>query len=130
MRTILILLLSVGIQCVHAINDKTLYRDLKSLDIKHPKIVLAQAKLESGNYTSNLCKSQKNLFGIKSKGKYKYFKSYKECILYYKEKIQSRYTGGDYYVFLRKTGYASDRAYTKKLKNIVNNLKLNERRNQ
>lgn len=124
MRTILILILSVGIQCAHAINDETLYRELKGYNIRHPKIVLAQAKLETGNYTSNLCRSKHNLFGIKGKNGYKHFNSYKECILYYKEKIQSRYIGEDYYAFLKRIGYARDPAYIQKVKRIAENLKI------
>lgn len=123
MRTILVLILSVGIQCAHAINDETLYRELKELNVRHPKIVLAQAKLETGNYTSYLCRVKHNIFGIKGKQGYKSFNSYKECILYYKDKIQSRYIGGDYYVFLKKIGYARDPAYIQKLKKITRSMK-------
>ena len=123
MRTVFVLLLSVGIQCAHAINDETLYRELKELNIRHPRIVLAQAKLETGNYTSQLCRNRKNLFGLKGKRGYMYFNSYKECILYYKNKIQSRYIGGDYYVFLKKIGYARDPAYIQKLKKIIRSMK-------
>ena len=123
MRTILVLLLSVGIQCAHAINDETLYRELKELNIRHPKIVLAQAKLETGNYTSQLCRIKKNLFGLKGKKGYLSFKSYKECIIYYKTYIQNRYIGGDYYVFIKKIGYARDPAYIQKLKKITRSMK-------
>ena len=38
---------------------------LVSLNIKFPHIVLAQAKLESGNYSSKIFKENHNLFGMK-----------------------------------------------------------------
>ena len=123
MRIIISLLLCMGITSAHAMNDEILYRELKDLGIRHPKIVLAQAKLETGNYTSQLCRNRKNLFGLKGKRGYMYFNSYKECILYYKDKIQSRYIGGDYYVFLKKIGYARDPAYIQKLKKITRSMK-------
>ena len=113
----------MGFLNTYAINDETLYQELKDLHIQFPKIVLAQARLETGNYTSQLCRNRKNLFGLKSKRGYMSFKSYKECILYYKNHVQIRYKGGDYYTFLRKIGYAKDPAYTIKLKKIVQNLK-------
>jgi flagellum-specific peptidoglycan hydrolase FlgJ len=37
----------------------------------------------------------------------------------YKARISSRYRGGDYYAFLRRIGYASDPAYTAKLKRFL-----------
>lgn len=123
MRIIISLLLCMGITSAHAMNNEILYRELKDLGIRHPKIVLAQAKLETGNYTSQLCRNKKNLFGLKGKRGYMYFNSYKECILYYKDKIQSRYIGGDYYVFLKKIGYARDPAYIQKLKKITRSMK-------
>lgn len=123
MRIIISVLLCMGITSAHAMNDEILYKELKDLGIRHPKIVLAQAKLETGNYTSQLCRNRKNLFGLKGKRGYMYFNSYKECILYYKDKIQSRYIGGDYYVFLKKIGYARDPAYIQKLKKITRSMK-------
>lgn len=53
------------VQKEEAINDSILYDYLLSINIMYPDIVLAQAKLESGNYTSNIYKSNKNLFGMK-----------------------------------------------------------------
>lgn len=106
------------------LTDEHLYRQLKELNVQHPMIVLAQARLETGNYASQLCRERKNLFGIKANGRYKSFHSYKECILYYKDKIQSRYIGGDYYAFLKRIGYARDPAYIQKVKRIAENLKI------
>lgn len=98
------------------LTDSIVYAELQRQGVLFPEIVLAQAKLETGNYTSKLCKTKNNIFGLKGKNGYRYFKNYKECITFYKEKIQSRYKGGDYYVFLTRIGYAKDKSYISKLK--------------
>lgn len=106
-------------------SDASLYQMLIAEGIQHPKVVLAQAKLETGNYTSLLCKNKHNLFGIKGKRGYRTFSTYTECIRYYKDHIQNRYDGhSDYYVFLKRIGYASDPKYVTKLKSIVKKLTL------
>lgn len=123
-KTVLLLVCLLGVTRTWGhLTDETLYQQLKDLHIQFPKIVLAQARLETGNYTSQLCRTKKNLFGLKGKKGYLSFKSYKECIIYYKTHIQNRYIGGDYYVFLKKIGYAKDPAYITKLKRIVQDLK-------
>ena len=97
--------------------------ELKRQGIPHPEIVLAQARHETGNFTSRLCRVNHNLFGIKHNGKYAKYSNWKASIKDYKKRISSRYTGGDYYAFLRQIGYASDPGYTRKIKNIVLTLK-------
>jgi flagellum-specific peptidoglycan hydrolase FlgJ len=47
------------------ITEEKLLSYIKELKIAHPKIVLTQAKLESGNFKSNIFKSNKNIFGMK-----------------------------------------------------------------
>ena len=48
-----------------------LYAALQRHGIKYPKIVLAQALLETGNFRSRLCREGNNLFGLRhSKGYY------------------------------------------------------------
>lgn len=80
------------------------------------KIVLAQARLETGNFKSDRCKKDHNLFGIKHDGKYAKYRNWRESIADYKKRISSRYTGGNYYSFLVKIKYASDEKYIHKLK--------------
>lgn len=84
--------------------------------IPHPSVVLAQARLETGNFTSKMCKTKHNLFGIKHNGRYAKYRTWKESISDYKKCISSRYHGGSYYEFLRRIGYASDPKYIAKLK--------------
>ena len=87
--------------------------------IPHPNIVLAQARLESGNFTSRRCKVDHNLFGIKHGKRYARYRNWRESVADYKNRISSRYKGGDYYDFLLRINYASDKLYTTKLKEIV-----------
>lgn len=125
---ILLLLCSISIS-VKAITAKEVYKLLVKYDIKHKDIVIKQAILETGHFKSKLCKSKHNLFGFKRNGKYTSFNSYEQCIKYYKKwqnkyytnnvkSKQYKYYSSNYYVFLKKRGYASDKNYIKKLKKI------------
>jgi len=84
--------------------------------LPHPEIVLAQARLETGNFTSKQCKTKHNLFGIKHGRAYASYRRWQDSVADYKRCISSRYTGGDYYAFLKRIGYAKDPKYIKKLK--------------
>lgn len=108
------------------LNDSTLYLALQYYEIKHPRIVLAQAKLESGNYKSKHCINKNNLFGLYNSKKKRYysFEHWSHSVLAYKNMIEYKYKGGDYYRFLDKVGYASDPNYISKVKQIENNLKI------
>lgn len=87
--------------------------------IPHPDIVLAQARLETGNFTSRLCKTKHNIFGIKHGGKYASYRRWQDCVADYKRCISSRYRSGDYYAFLRRIGYAEAKDYTQKVRRIA-----------
>lgn len=102
--------------CCHAQTIEQVERELHRQGIPQAKIVLAQARLETGNFKSQRCKRDKNLFGIKHGGKYAKYKSWQASIADYKKCISSRYKGGDYYAFLRRIGYAKDPKYIHKLK--------------
>lgn len=98
-------------------------KEMHRQQVPHANIVLAQARLETGNFTSNRCKRDHNLFGIKHNGKYARYRTWQDSIKDYKRRISSRYQGGDYYQFLAKIGYAEDAAYRKKVMNIVRTSK-------
>ena len=51
------------------INDSILYVFLKDNNAWYPEILLKQAKIESGNYTSNIYKTTNNLYGMKKVSK-------------------------------------------------------------
>lgn len=90
--------------------------ELHKQRVPHPHIVLAQARLETGNFKSRRCREHHNLFGMKSRNRYVRYKNWRDSVRDYKERISSRYNGGDYYAFLLRIKYAEDKAYIKKLK--------------
>ena len=102
-----------------SLNERNLKKVLKDNNIKHPNIVLAQAKLETGNFTSKVCVTKGNLFGLRKGNQYRHYAHWSESVKAYKELIQSRYEGGDYLVFLDKIGYAQDPSYHAKLKTML-----------
>lgn len=109
------------------LSDSTLYLALKYYNIKHPKIVLAQAKLESGNYTSAHCIRKNNFLGLYNSKKKEYysFKHWTDCIEGYKNMIEHKHRDGeDYYAFLIRIGYASDPIYITKVKQIERKLEI------
>ena len=101
--------------------DSNVYREIVANKIHHPDIVLAQAKLETGNYKSKVCIVYNNLFGLrKPNGSYYKFNSWQESVRAYKNWVQNKYTPpSDYYDFLDSIGYAEDGNYTNKLKDMV-----------
>lgn len=90
--------------------------EIRRQGLPHADIVLAQARLETGNFTSRRCKRDHNIFGIKHGRRYAVYHNWRESVTDYKKRISSRYTGGDYYDFLRRIGYAADERYIQKLK--------------
>lgn len=101
--------------------DSNVYREIVSNNIYHPDIVLAQAKLETGNYKSKACIVYNNLFGLrKPDGSYYKFNSWQESVKAYKDWVQNKYIPpNDYYDFLDSIGYAEDASYTDKLRDMV-----------
>lgn len=101
--------------------DSNVYREIVSNNIYHPDIVLAQAKLETGNYKSKACTVYNNLFGLrKPDGSYYKFNSWQESVKAYKDWVQNKYTPpNDYYDFLDSIRYAEDDSYINKLRDMV-----------
>ena len=94
-------------------------RELHRQQVPRPTIVLAQARLESGNFKSDFYLRTNNLFGLKKGKKYASYKTWRDSIKDYKLRISARYQGGCYYTFLTMIGYAKDKEYNKKLKEIA-----------
>ena len=109
------------VKAYSSLMDSNVYREIVSNNIYHPDIVLAQAKLETGNYKSKACTVYNNLFGLrKPDGSYYKFNSWQESVKAYKDWIQNKYTPpNDYYDFLDSIGYAEDVSYISKLRDIV-----------
>lgn len=109
------------------LNDSILYLALIYYEVKHPKTVLAQAKLESGNYTSNLCTEGNNFLGLYNSRKKEFFRfdHWTDCIEGYKSMIEYKLRDGEnYYDFLIRIRYATDPTYVDKVKQIENNLEI------
>lgn len=101
-----------------------LYREIIRNGIRHPKIVLAQAILETGWFRSNVCRNRNNLFGLTNPktGKYYEFNHWTESVRAYYTKVQYKYKGGNYLLWLRDIGYAEDPNY---IRAIISILKSN-----
>ena len=106
------------------LSESSLKEVLDYYDIAFPEKVMAQAKLESGNFKSNICLCYNNLFGLydSSSGDYYRFSTWQESVKFYKIKIQSRLKKGeDYYEFLERIGYAEDNNYIDKIEDVLEN---------
>ena len=90
-----------------------LLAEIEKNGIKYPKIVLAQAILETGWFKSPVCRNKHNLFGLTNPrtGKYYEFNHWTESVKAYYTKVQYRYKGGNYLLWLKKIGYAEDPGY-------------------
>lgn len=106
------------------LNITNLYKVLAQYNVAFPKIVVAQALLETGYFTSNICLNYNNLFGLRkpSDGSYYRFNSWEEAIKAYKYYVQYKYRGGNYFAFLSHIGYAEDPNYLNKVRSICNSL--------
>lgn len=100
-------------------------------EVDHPEIVYAQAVLETGWFTSNLCLNYHNLFGLYNSKKLQYYKfnHWTESVVAYVKFVQYKYNPAEnYYDFLNRIGYAEDKDYISKVKNITNRLQDDKRR--
>ena len=92
--------------------------------MSHPRIVIAQALLETGYFTSRVCLENNNLFGLRrpKDGGYYEFDNWEESVKAYRDYVQYKYKGGDYYQFLQRIGYAEDPDYVTKVRQIARTL--------
>ena len=90
-----------------------LYKEIIRNGILYPKIVLAQAILETGWFRSSVCRNKHNLFGLTNPrtGKYYEFNHWTESVRAYYTKVQYKYKGGNYLLWLDEIGYAEDSDY-------------------
>lgn len=104
------------------LNESNLMDELIAQDVKFPYIVLAQAILETGHFKSHACLQLNNLFGLKqSNGVYMSFGHWTESVAAYKKYIQKweEDAPDDYYQYLSDMGYATDKDYISKVKQLV-----------
>lgn len=101
-----------------------LLAEIKKNGIKYPKIVLAQAILETGWFKSSVCRNKHNLFGLtnpRTKTYYE-FNHWTESVKAYYTKVQYRYKGGNYLLWLRDIGYAEDKGYIRAIIKVLKQL--------
>lgn len=119
-------------------SEDKLIDKLKELNFKFPHIVLAQAKLETGNFTSKMFNENNNLFGMKQASQrintaggtqhgHAYYDTWMESVYDYAfysstylHKIKSE---RDYFEYLTQS-YAEDPNYVNQLKSIIESEKL------
>jgi uncharacterized FlgJ-related protein len=118
---------------IYAFSEAKLIEQIARLNFRHPHIVLAQAKLESGNYSSAIFRENNNLFGMKkatvrlnlattsNKG-HAYYDTWQDSVLdyalYTATYLNSLKTEEQYYNYLAQN-YAEDTMYVYKVKQIV-----------
>lgn len=97
-----------------------------SLGIKHPNVIWAQARLESGNFESKTYKQKRNCLGIydSKRKQYAWFNSWQECVKAYRDRVQYRFkkenaTDEEYIRWLISINYATDKNYANKIRNIM-----------
>lgn len=114
------------------VNDSILYEFLKSNNVWFPEILLAQAKLESGNYSSSIYKRNNNLYGMKEcserqtiqtsiKNGYGVYNNWQlsvlDRILWDASTFMERPTEDEYFEALKS--YAQDANYVVKIKSMI-----------
>lgn len=125
---------------IHDFTEDKLVDMLISLNVKFPHIVLAQARLESGNYTSKVFKENNNLFGMKearvrintavgTQYNHACYEHWRESVYDYAF-YQSTYlyrlkTEKEYFTYLDQS-YAEAPNYVSTLKNMINNDGIKE----
>jgi uncharacterized FlgJ-related protein len=110
---------------------------IEKINVRFPDVVLAQCIIESGNFQSNLSKTNNNLLGMKQPGQrptmsfepkrgYANFDTWKHCIIDYAF-WQARYvrncnTEDEYLDYLARN-YASDKNYRNKIISVINEFR-------
>ena len=114
-------------------SEEKLVSKLKELNFKFPHIVLAQAKLETGNFTSKMFNENNNLFGMKEARSrintadgtqygHAYYDNWLESVydyaFYSSTYLHKVKNERDYYTYLSQS-YAEDPNYIVQLKSII-----------
>tara|TARA_R110000868_G_C10932596_1_gene766506 strand:- start:1443 stop:2030 length:588 start_codon:yes stop_codon:yes gene_type:complete len=119
-------------------NEDALVSLLKSCNVKYPYIVLAQAKVESGNYTSSIFRHNHNLFGMRlAKQRITTAESDLNGFAYYRDWVDGVHDYAMYqasvmcnvsneaeYFAKLEARYAQDSSYVSILKDIIAKEKL------
>ena len=118
---------------VVSFSEQNVYRQLIKLGIAYPDVVLAQAKIETGNFTSKIFRENNNMFGMKlpyrrqttavgeSRNHAKYtswIQSIRDYKLWQDRMIHKAPTKSAYLAYLKRN-YAQDKNYINKIKKII-----------
>lgn len=111
---------------------------LEDCNMKYPYIVLAQAKLESSNFTSKVFKQNNNMFGMRKarqritsamgeKNTYACYRDWMDCVYdyaMYQSSVMCNISNEEEYFARLGERYAEDVLYVVKLKRIIKDEKL------
>jgi hypothetical protein len=131
----------VIIQEHNQFSEDKLIDKLKELNVKFPYIALAQAKLETGNYTSKVFRENNNLFGMReahqrittakgTENNHAYYHTWYESVLdysFYQCKYLSNITTEELYFDYLSQSYAEDPNYVSVLKGMIEKEQLKAR---
>ena len=101
------------------------YRYCAFDSIRFPDVVWAQARHESGNFSSPLYRNKNNFLGLYDSRRKQYmeFDHWTDCLTAYRRYVQYKYTGrdeiGEYISWLEDMGYAEDPEYTVKIERMM-----------
>jgi hypothetical protein len=129
------------IQEYNKFSEDKLIEKLKELNVKFPHIVLAQSKLETGNFTSKIFKENSNLFGMReakqrittakgTENNHAYYHTWYESVLdysFYQCKYLSNLNTEEHYFQYLSQSYAENPKYVSILKDMINRENLKDR---
>jgi uncharacterized FlgJ-related protein len=121
-------------------SEEALIKEIENMPFRFKDLVLAQAILESGNYSSPVFKEGFNLFGLReakqrlttSRGthlNHAYYNNWKESVLdrlLYETKYLGKLNREQYLLYLDRV-YAESGGYDKALEDVVRKNKLKEK---
>ena len=125
--------LKVLIEQADPVTEEKFMAYLHELNVKFPEIVFAQAKLESGNFQSEVFRANHNMFGMKqaasrastnhgSNLNHAVYHHWREAVidyaLYQASYLSDLHSKEEYYTYLSQH-YAQDQTYVDKVKKIA-----------
>lgn len=135
---------TAGAYCVDSVadykgglNDSVVYNYCVQLRVRFPEIVTAQCKLESGNYTSELCRNNNNITGMRlasvrprvaitAMNGYAVYKDWQMCLIDYAlwqlYNVPQNCTESDYYNLLGRIYSENGSDYIKEVRKIRNQV--------
>lgn len=98
----------------------SVYAYIQASGIKHPRLVMKQAILETGWFKSPYLMKRNNLFAFRHKKEYMRFGTWQQSVDYYKNWQDRHYVdyGENYLSFLTRIKYAQSPKYIQTLKQI------------